>query len=91
MNSKVLPHILYLHGFRSSPQSWKARLLANAMAGRGLESRFHCPDLSHDPRQAIAQAEAILAEHGYKTSKIQPVDMFPQTHHVECVALVEKA
>ncbi len=63
MNSKVLPHILYLHGFRSSPQSWKARLLANAMAGRGLESRFHCPDLSHDPRQAIAQAEAILAEH----------------------------
>lgn len=64
MNSKVLPHILYLHGFRSSPQSWKARLLANAMAGRGLESRFHCPDLSHDPRQAIAQAEAILAEHG---------------------------
>lgn len=63
MNSKSPPNILYLHGFRSSPQSWKARLLANAMAERGLENRFHCPDLSHDPRQAIAQAEAILAEH----------------------------
>ena len=57
------PTILYLHGFRSSPQSWKARLLAAAMAERGLADRFHCPDLAHDPRQAIAQAEAILAAH----------------------------
>jgi predicted esterase YcpF (UPF0227 family) len=58
------PAILYLHGFRSSPQSWKARLLAEAMATRGLAERFHCPALSHDPDTAIAQAEAILAEHG---------------------------
>ena len=58
-----LPILLYLHGFRSSPQSWKARLLAAAMAERGLADRFHCPDLAHDPRQAIAQAEAILAAH----------------------------
>lgn len=27
---------------------------------------------------------------GYKTVEIQPVDMFPQTFHVECVARVEK-
>ncbi len=55
------PSILYLHGFRSSPQSWKARLLAEAMAARGLADRFHCPALSHDPDRAIAQAEAIFA------------------------------
>jgi len=57
------PSLLYLHGFRSSPQSWKARLLADAFAARGLASQFHCPALSHDPAIAIAQAEAILARH----------------------------
>jgi 23S rRNA (uracil1939-C5)-methyltransferase len=27
---------------------------------------------------------------GYKVAEIQPVDMFPHTHHVECVARVER-
>jgi uncharacterized protein len=58
------PVILYLHGFRSSPQSWKARLLGEAMAARGSADRFHCPALSPDPTVAIGQAEAILAEYG---------------------------
>jgi predicted esterase YcpF (UPF0227 family) len=59
----MLSAVLYLHGFRSSPQSWKARLLGETMAARGLADRFHCPALSHDPDTAIAQAEAILAAH----------------------------
>ncbi len=59
----MLSAVLYLHGFRSSPQSWKVRLLADAMAVRGLAEHFHCPALSHDPDAAIAQAEAILSEH----------------------------
>lgn len=56
--------ILYLHGFRSSPASFKARAVAEAMAARGLQERFFCPVLSHEPRQAMAQAEAILAVEG---------------------------
>jgi len=56
------PSLLYLHGFRSSPRSWKAGLLGEALAARGQDGRFHCPALSHDPEAAIAQAEAILAE-----------------------------
>ena len=52
--------ILYLHGFCSSPESWKARLLADAMTRRGQGERFFCPFLSPVPREAIAQAEEII-------------------------------
>ena len=52
--------ILYLHGFCSSPESWKARLLDEAMRARGQGDRFFCPALSPVPNEAIAQAEAII-------------------------------
>ncbi len=54
--------ILYLHGFCSSPASWKVRLLADVLSGRGLGKRFFCPTLSHVPQEAIAQAEATIGE-----------------------------
>ncbi|WLD93779.1 23S rRNA (uracil(1939)-C(5))-methyltransferase RlmD [Alkalihalobacillus sp. AL-G] len=34
----------------------------------------------------LARDLAILEQGGYKTEKIQPVDMFPHTTHVECVS-----
>jgi len=34
---------------------------------------------------------AYLEEHGYKTTVVQPVDMFPFTSHVENVALIVRA
>jgi hypothetical protein len=33
----------------------------------------------------------FLVKNGYKVRKIQPVDMFPHTHHVETVVLLSKA
>ena len=53
--------ILYLHGFCSSPESWKARLMAEEMARRGVADRFVCPALSPVPAEAVAAAEAIIA------------------------------
>ncbi|QHS24197.1 23S rRNA (uracil(1939)-C(5))-methyltransferase RlmD [Virgibacillus sp. MSP4-1] len=37
----------------------------------------------------LARDLNILTEGGYETKEVQPVDMFPQTSHVECVAQVE--
>ncbi|MBM3337805.1 MAG: esterase, partial [Betaproteobacteria bacterium] len=37
--------ILYLHGFRSSPQSAKARRVRDVMQARGQESQLLCPQL----------------------------------------------
>ncbi|WP_236015236.1 23S rRNA (uracil(1939)-C(5))-methyltransferase RlmD [Geomonas anaerohicana] len=40
--------------------------------------------------ETLARDLDILAQLGYKTLEVQPVDMFPQTVHVEDVALLEK-
>lgn len=45
--------------------------------------------VSCDPG-TLARDLAILDQLGYKTLEVQPVDMFPMTSHVECVALIEK-
>lgn len=36
----------------------------------------------------LARDLLYLSHQGYRVEEIQPVDMFPQTHHIECVALV---
>ncbi len=54
--------IIYLHGFRSSPASEKARLLAQRMADRGLADQFWCEPLPAGPRQAIERIERFLAQ-----------------------------
>ena len=39
----------------------------------------------------LAPNAAQLVEAGYALRRIRPVDMFPQTPHIECVALLERA
>ena len=38
----------------------------------------------------LARDVAYLHQQGYEVRKVQPVDMFPMTHHVECVCLLTK-
>jgi tRNA/tmRNA/rRNA uracil-C5-methylase (TrmA/RlmC/RlmD family) len=39
---------------------------------------------------ALARNVAVFAEHGYRLSSLRAFDLFPMTHHVECVALLEQ-
>jgi tRNA/tmRNA/rRNA uracil-C5-methylase (TrmA/RlmC/RlmD family) len=39
---------------------------------------------------ALARDLATFAELGYTLSELRVLDLFPMTHHAECVALLEK-
>ena len=45
-------HLLYLHGFRSSPQSFKARMLHAWLQQHTPDVTWWCPQLPPSPRQA---------------------------------------
>ncbi len=45
--------LIYLHGFRSSPQSFKARMLAQRLTAIGQGDEFRCPQLPVSPQAAI--------------------------------------
>ncbi|OJU91619.1 MAG: esterase [Burkholderiales bacterium 66-5] len=54
-------HLLYLHGFRSSPQSTKARMVVRAVAQRHPQVLFWCPQLPPSPREAMALVAGGIA------------------------------
>ena len=54
--------ILYLHGFRSSPHSFKAQLLAQRAAALNRTAEYVCPQLPPSPRAAIALARNLIQQ-----------------------------
>ena len=48
------PRLIYLHGFRSSPASFKARLIDERMQALGRGVDFVCPQLPASPAEAVA-------------------------------------
>jgi uncharacterized protein len=49
----AVTHLLYLHGFRSSPQSNKARQVAARVAQRHPQVTWWCPQLPPSPKSAL--------------------------------------
>lgn len=54
-------HLLYLHGFRSSPRSAKAQTMARWLAEHRPDVQFWCPQLPPSPRQAMDEVMAGIA------------------------------
>ncbi|MFX1673313.1 alpha/beta fold hydrolase [Paraburkholderia sp. A2WS-5] len=53
--------IVYLHGFRSSPQSFKARLLDARLEALGRGREWLCPTLPVSPVETVALVEREIA------------------------------
>lgn len=49
----AVTHLLYLHGFRSSPQSAKAQIMGRHVQIHQPKVTWWCPQLPASPRQAI--------------------------------------
>lgn len=66
---------------------------------KGLDEDFIEAAISMNPSKLVyvscnpstlARDAALFAEGGYEVKKVQPIDLFPQTIHVELVALMSK-
>lgn len=82
-----------------SDEDMKADLVVVDPPRKGLEPSFIEAVVKMQPTKMIyvscnpatlARDLALLNEGGYSVEKIQPVDLFPQTHHVESVTLLVK-
>jgi len=55
-----MPRIVYVHGFNSSPQSAKGRLLEARVRACAPRCEFHMPALHHRPARAMDTLEALF-------------------------------
>jgi len=55
-------HLLYLHGFRSSPRSFKAQRMGQVVAALAPAPLWWCPQLPPSPAQAMALLQRGIAD-----------------------------
>ncbi len=67
---------------------------------KGMDAETLSPLVAMSPKKIVmvscnpatlARDLAALAQSGYEVKKVQPVDLFPRTRHVECVVLLSQA
>jgi len=68
------------------PREGARRPVVEAVAAREPRAVAY---VACDPA-ALARDIAIFAEHGYRLTALRAFDLFPMTHHVECVALLTR-
>ena len=56
-------HVLYLHGFRSSPRSFKARVVQKRLEELGRAHELICPQLPASPKAAMELALLLAERH----------------------------
>ena len=65
----------------------RAGLAGNALGQVGRLAAPRLVYVSCNPTTLAGNAKTLVGEHGYRLERVRPVDMFPHTPHVECVAL----
>lgn len=68
------------------PRSGLARSVPAALGAKQPRAIAY---VSCDPA-TLARDARLIVEQGYRLERVQPVDMFPQTYHIECVALFSR-
>ena len=66
------------------PRTGARREVVAAVAARSPRAVAY---VACDPA-ALARDVALFAEHGYRLASLRAFDLFPMTHHVECVAIL---
>lgn len=77
-----LPNTIIVNPPRSGISTKALKAIISTNAEKIVYISCNPPDLARDLK--------IFVENNYKIKKIKPFDMFPQTHHIECVAILEK-
>ena len=78
-----LPEVVVL----DPPRSGAGRETVDAIAALGTAKVVY---VACDP-VALARDTALLAGHGYALASVEAWDLFPMTHHVEAIAVFERA
>ncbi len=68
----------------------RAGLAGKALRRLGRIGAQRLVYVSCNPTTLAGDVKTLREEHGYELLRVTPVDMFPHTPHVECVALVER-
>ena len=76
------PDLLLLDPPRSGAGGKVMRRIGRAQPSRIIYVSCNPESFAEDIKQ--------LEPYGYKLRKVQPVDMFPHTFHVECVSFLER-
>lgn len=78
----IIPDVIVVDPPRKGCDMALLKSIIEANASRVVYVSCDCATLARDLK--------VLIESGYKLEVVQPVDMFPQTSHVECVALLRR-
>jgi tRNA/tmRNA/rRNA uracil-C5-methylase (TrmA/RlmC/RlmD family) len=68
------------------PRAGAGRAVVGAIADHGPDRIVY---VARDPA-ALARDIGLLGERGYTLANLRAFDLFPHTHHVECVAVLER-
>jgi len=82
VNSDIRPDVIILDPPRKGSSSKLLDVIAKTECKKVIYVSCNPATLARDAK--------MLGDKGYKIEKIQPVDMFPHTYHVECVCLLTR-